>query len=253
MSEEKSEFRKRFLLKIFSDPMVLIPFAIGCTFISGAWALGGGTIGILAGLASLLGSAGIFISKFVLFGEKYAKDVLHDIEEKTAQNREKELDFLRSNLYSCQESMKLPNLLSDLQSTCKEILDGPLKDNENSSLYIDISQNIKELFDGCIDRFNEIVELSRNIDEIKSKKTKTPMIERRDQIVLEVEDCVSNVATTLVEFRKLKVGKNNSSQNHSESLVKISQDLARTLEVAKRVEERKNSELSGIDIREYQN
>jgi hypothetical protein len=132
-------------------------------------------------------------------------------------------------------------------------LEGSKKDESVSLLsFTDISRNIKDLFEECIGRIQEIVELSKNIREIRSRKTKAPLIERRDHLIQEVEDCVSNVAQTLVEFRKLESGK-KSSLSSSESLNRISQDLARTLEVAKRVEERKNSELSGIDVREYQN
>lgn len=252
--DEKSEFRKSFLLKIFSDPMVLIPFGIGSTFLAGSWAIGGGIAGLFFGLAGLLVAGGIFATKFVLFGEKYAKEVLNSIEKEKADLREKELDKLADIVYSaCQDPTRISTILADLRSVCKEFLEGSKNEEYLTSLsFTNISNNVSELFAECIERIKEIVDISKNISNIRSRKTKAPMIDRRDQLIQEVEDCVSNVAQTLVEFKKLEAGK-RSSLTSSESLSRISQDLARTLEVAKRVEERKNSELSHIDIREYQN
>jgi predicted phage tail protein len=244
---ENSEFRKRFFVKLLSDPKFLIPFVIGSTFLSSVLALGISKIGILVGLGGILVSFGILSTKFLLYGEKYGQEILDEIENYKKTIKENNINKLISDLENISTSkMKLDNMLEDLKSICddfeKEFVDCV------SPIFLEVKKNINNIFEKCIDGFKDIIKISNDIQSMKSNKLKIPLIEKRNQTIIEMEESILNVEEAIIEFRKINSGKSNSN----ESLYNLSSELKRTLEVAKRVEERKNSEFSGIDIKEYQ-
>ncbi len=245
-------FRKKFFLKIFSDPFFLFPFATGITLFVINWASFNSSLLMLISMGIIISSIGIFASKFVLFGNKYAQEILDDVSKEEEQKNDLKLDALKKQLCYLADHEKLISLFSDLRITYKQFKEEAVN-SKNVFVREEILKSIKSLFDSCVDRFEKIIKLSEDISNVVTKKAQDLLKKERKQIISEVEECLSNVEEKFIEFKKLNEAGESSSINSDGDLKKISSDLERTLEIAKRVEERKTSELSSIDVREYQN
>ena len=73
--DETADVRQRVLLRMLGHPLVLAPGILGATALAACWAAGFKVdMGLFAGLAGLLASAGVFVTRLVLDGGDGRRD-----------------------------------------------------------------------------------------------------------------------------------------------------------------------------------
>src|SRR4030095_4023513 len=85
----EGQIRRRIFLRLLGHTLVIAPAVLGATAWTAIWALSlPSGLGLFAGLAGVLGSAGVYLTRLILDDGKTARDVLADEElgeQKAAQ------------------------------------------------------------------------------------------------------------------------------------------------------------------------
>ena len=232
----KAEVRKRLLWKLATSPTTLTPLALGTTsYIIG---LSEGSLIKFAflGVALILSSIGMFITKLLFSGEKMAKDIVAKLEDEAQVARESELDKLYSNL-SRDGDNRTQNLLHDLRTISKSFTEGRTlwSDNIESSVFMDIVSRIETLFEASVDSLRKTLELNEKIMNLRSKKGKQPLEKRREKLVKDVEKSIGKISNTIVKMEELEAKELIKGSTELES---ICDELDKAIDVAEKVEER---------------
>ena len=234
MADDK-QLRHRVLLGILASPTTVIPFLAGMTALVGAWATGvRADIGVLAGLAGVLGSAGMFYTKLLLNGEDYARKAIEEMQVEAHKDRERALDDLETRLVADGDK-RTEAALRDLRSLTRAFEDtreSVSRDLTTQSTY-DVVAGVKRLFDQCICSLEKTLKLWHTSQELETKAAREPIRKQREEILKDVARSIRQLGHTLVAVQNLASGEGGQSE-----LARIGSELDEHLAVAKRVEER---------------
>ena len=92
---DRSVFTRRFIVRLASHPWTLLPFLGGITDLLTLWTFNiQSPPAAFAGLAAVLLSLGVFLTRAVTGSESVAKEVLEEMEQEAIRQRERTLDEL---------------------------------------------------------------------------------------------------------------------------------------------------------------
>ena len=233
-----SEIRKRVLLQIASSPAVLAPFGLGMTAALGAWAVDFSHAGItmFAGLAGLLISGGLFFSKWFVSGAKTAETVLREVEQEQDQQHQKALDALERTLERADNDPRPEAALRDLRALLKSFHDLDTQTNSSWSILVDIHVQMDSLFQHCLRLLHKTHDLWTTASMLSTQEARKPVLDQREQIIKDVQDCVKQVSHTLVTIQQT-----HDQDTAATHLQEMRRDLDESLDVARRVEQRMSS------------
>lgn len=230
--------RNKVWLRLLGSPLTVVPFLCGVTAWSTSWTFDWNVgLGSFIGLAGLLGSAGVFLTRFLLGGEKLAGEVMAELEREALQAQQKVLDQLDHRLATSDEDPRPETALRDLRALLKayeETASGASALHLSS--VIDIHSRVREVFDQCVVSLEKTIKLWETARKLSTPEARKPILEQREQIIADIQASIKQLSDTLVGLQTLGQGHSSTA-----ALERLRGELDQSLEVAKMVEARVNS------------
>ncbi|MCP4709396.1 MAG: hypothetical protein GY869_12285 [Planctomycetes bacterium] len=239
---DRKKFRKKFLLALLSSPLTLFPLVGGISLSILLAALSKGALAII----SLLGGLGIglgFLSQsWILNRDKIAKRIYDEIEVEKNQEREKALNELDEALTGDRDPRTQASLrdLRALYAAFKNP-DTLMKGIDTFTSY-SISTTVNEIFDQCVRSLRETLKLLEEANQAGSKTVRNALLERRADLITNVQAGIVNLNETIA-----KIGKLGFAKKKDPRLANLGQELLDQLEVAKRVDARISGQVNNFE------
>lgn len=234
----EGDFKKRVLLKLVSSPWTLWPFLLGITVLLVVWAFSlVSGVAVFAGLLSLLGSVGVFFTRYLLGNESLAKRVVEEIQKDAQEERIRALDDLDDRLSRARDG-RPRTALRDLRALMKAFHEeGSWTSSVNASSTFDILSKVEELCNQCVLSLEKTLDLSRIAQQMATPEAREPILEEREKIIQDVFESIRQLGKILAGIQGLGVGEGEEGSR----LARVREDLDRSLEVARVVEKRMQS------------
>ena len=251
MSENKN-LAKRVMADIAGSPLVLLPFMAGSAAFASLFALGlkgSAALGVaLVGLAGLLTSVGTFLTKFILGRDTRVKQLIEASRDKAKRDKRKALDHFHHRL-TMDGDERTETAMQDLRSLRQAFqqLD-KIAPDLNQAMIDDIQQRSEELFQQCMSSLEKTLQLWKTAESLASETARKPILEQREKLVGDVVQTVEHMSRTLASVQGI-----TDRSDGDVRLQRLRGELDQSLEVAKKVEQRVDSLLTGVSIQSLTN
>jgi hypothetical protein len=235
---------KRVMVDILGSPLVLMPFMVGSAAFASFFALGlkgSAAVGaVLIGLAGTLGAAGTFITKFILGKDDRVKQLVEASRSKAKLDKRKALEHFHHRL-TMDGDERTETAMQDLRSLRQAFrqLD-KIAPDLNRAMIEDIQQRSEELFQQCVSSLEKTLQLWKTAESLASETARKPILEQREKLVGDVVQTVEHMSRTLASVQGI-----TSRSDGDARLQRLRGELDQSLEVAKKVEQRVDSLLTG--------
>lgn len=219
------------------SPWVLLPALGGASGLIVSWAVGGGPLGTVAGLAGILGGVGALATRWIFGTEAAAAKVHAELEAEQVRAKDRQLDDLAGRLLQ-DEDPRTEELLGELRRLYAQFQpQGRWSNGLSLHAASEIRSQVEKLFQGCIICLERSLDLYQSSKEMETRSGKKQAKEARKRVLEEVEASIEQLARTLDEVAALSL----VGPDQEEHLARVRQELDQSLEVARRVEERMKS------------
>lgn len=226
-------FRQKFLLRLATSPITLVPAVGGLTAMLASWGLDLPGAVAFAGLASVLVAAGTFLTRIVTQDEANAKAALEEVEQEMEREREAALDDLERRL-SSDNDPRDESLLRDLRALATALRSRDLWPAAFSThTTVDIMSGVEQLFALCVSSLERELRLLQIAAKMTTDAARAPILARREQILADIGRSIEQLSRILTHLQGM-----HSEGSDSAELQRIQQELDQSLEIAARVEER---------------
>ena len=231
---DETKLRRRVLLKLLSSPVTMLPFLGGVTVTAASWALNvRPAAGLFVGLAGVLAATGTFFTRLLLAGEDTAKETIKEIQEEDSLSREAALDALDERL-AMDGDRRTESALRDLRTFVRKFREERLVSAHlNSRTAFDVVQRVEDLFDRCVASLEESLDLLETARQMNTREARRPILDQRERIIREVGESVVHLGRILVQIQEIR-----TADSPAAGLNRIREELDRSLDVARRVDER---------------
>lgn len=232
MSKQRASdaVRRKVLLDIFAAPSTLLPIAGGLTALMASWATGGNATLTFAGIAGALGGVGILTSRIILGLDKLTEKAYDYFVERQRTDRESSLERLDSLLVQDRDS-RTQNCLRELRHLYSRLNDKVDSGRITPAAY-DVIEGVDKMFSVCVKQLEHSLELWETAKTMRGP-ARDSILTQRDALVREVCESVVHLGKTVDQFHLVTTKKN------SEDLARLRLELDESLDIARRVEERK--------------
>ncbi|MDP7013861.1 MAG: hypothetical protein QF927_07745, partial [Verrucomicrobiota bacterium] len=172
MSDNKN-LAKRVMADIVSSPLVLMPFMVGSAAFASLFALGlkgsAAVAATLVGLAGLLGSAGTFLTQFILGRDTRVKQLIEASRDKAKRDKRKALDHFHHRL-TMDGDERTETAMQDLRSLRQAFRElDKIAPDLNRAMIEDIQQRSEELFQQCVSSLEKTLQLWKTAESLASE------------------------------------------------------------------------------------
>jgi hypothetical protein len=219
----KNKVDRKIFVDLFAHPTTLVPVVGGLSGVIFGWMVGSATMA-LGGVVGALVGFGIFASRMIFGLDKIAKKAQDQVLREHEEEKNRILDDLENKLKEDRDPR--PEVcLRELRSLHM------LLNSSSGSWVAPVKDDFERLFEICvrqIEKTDSLWRASRNANGVAGKTLKR----ERERIVQEIE------ATTLQLMKTIEQFKTQSVQESSSELAEARKELERTIEVAKKVDQR---------------
>ena len=118
----EGQIRRRIFLRLLGHPLVIAPSVLGATAFTAVWALSMPLgLGLFAGVAGVLGSAGVYLTRLILDNGKTASAVVSDMQQQDQRSVQAKLDDLDRRLVAADDDPRPENALRDLRALVRAV------------------------------------------------------------------------------------------------------------------------------------
>ncbi len=232
---------------IVGSPLVLMPFMVGSAAFASLFALGlkgSAAVGAaLVGLVGLLASAGTFLTKFILGRDDRVRQLVEASRDKAKRDKRKALDHFQHRL-TMDGDERTETAMQDLRSLRQAFRElDKIAPDLNRAMIEDIQQRSEELFQQCVSSLEKTLQLWKTAESLTSEIARKPILEQREKRVGDVVQTVGHMSRTLAAVQGITDRSDGDARLH-----RLRGELDQSLEVAKKVEQRIDSLLTGGSI-----
>jgi hypothetical protein len=223
------DVKRKVLLDLFASPATLLPVAGGLTLLMASWATGGHGLFNFAGVAAILGGLGLLATRLIFGLERITDQAYQYVIEHERARQEAALEQLDEKLVQDRDPRtqtclrRLRDLYSDLKNDIRE---GRVTSSSHR-----VVEGIDQMFHLCVEHLRRSYQLWEESRRLEGRAKQT-VLQRRDQLVQEVEDSVRYVSDTIDRLHTL-----GGRQKKSE-LARLREELDESILAARRAEER---------------
>jgi hypothetical protein len=198
---------------------------------------------LFAGLAGILGSAGVYLTRLILDDGKTARAVLADEELGEQKAAQAALDDLDRRLVAADSDPRPETALRDMRALLRAFDEFAGKtDSLNAPAVIEVRSRVQQIFDQTIRSLEQTLRLGDTAKQLSMPAARKPLLQQREKIIADVEACTKQIGGTLAALQRLDSG---DRSNHE--LSRLRDELDQSLQIANRVEDRLNSLLDQTD------
>lgn len=226
------KLKQRIIFNLLVTPTTVGPFTAGATILLVSWALGANAVWPFIGLLSIFAGFGMAATNYFYNFDKASERAIESLREQAKELKEDELDELDECLVAARGPR--PDLDQTYLRELREMYSQFVGDIESGSLKTvtrDIREQVKLLFDACIEALEHSYDLWESASKIKKSETKNSILREREKVIDEVGKSVERFQTTIDEVRTLNL------KATEDSLSKIRTELSESLEIARKTNE----------------
>ena len=234
----EGQIRRRIFLRLLGHPLVIAPSVLGATAWTAIWALSlPSGLGLFAGLAGILGSAGVYLTRLILDDGKTARDVLADEELGEQRAAQAVLDDLDRRLVAADSDPRPETALRDMRALLRAFDEFAGKtDSLNAPAVIEVRSPVQQIFNQTVRSLEQTLRLGDTAKQLSMAAARTPLLQQRENIIADVEACTKQLGDTVAALQTL-----GSSARSNNELSRLRDELDQSLQIASRVEDRLNS------------
>lgn len=238
MIPDKTEFRRKVLLRLLSRPSTIGPLLAGVTILLGVWAVSPATAGFWAfgGIACILLSAGVALTRLMLRGEDVGRQVIDEMHQEAREERARALDGLEHRLIRDGDPRTEQELrdLRALAAGLKASMEGSSTWSSSVDAYstLEIVSQVERLFGLSVDSMERTLTLWQTAEQIQSEDARQPLVEEREELIKDVGQTIAQLGRILAEIQRLSTGHGTTSD-----LARIREELDRSVSTAKTVQD----------------
>lgn len=233
-SPDSRDLKRRVLLGILSSPLTVLPFLTGMTVMAGVWMINvRPDLGLLAGLAGALGTAGMFVTQLVFRGEQYAQQVLKETQEEARIAQERHLDDLERRL-TADKDPRTETALKDLRSLVKAFDDPEdLGVSKEAVVLFEIQINAMHMFEQAVRSLEQSLVLWHTANGLATPAAREPILAKREHILREIFQSIHHLGKVLAGLQDIR-----AAGGSTPDLARIRDELDQNLDVARQVDVR---------------
>lgn len=242
---DASRFRRKYVQRLIASPMTLLPFLTGITGLTALWTfdIHSGPAAF-AGIAAILGSIGIFLTRLLTGQETVGREVMESIRNEALRERERALDDLDARL-SADGDPRTEICLRDLRALTRAFdANSDWKKSLNGSSVMEVLSGVETLFDQCVASLEKSLELWYTLQQMKTEQARAPISTRRENIIRDVTQSIQDLGRLLADIQVMDI----TQSGDQTELGRIRAELNQSLEVAKTVKDRMNRLDEELDI-----
>jgi len=244
----EGQIRRKVFLRLLGHPAVVMPFVLGVTGCTAAWALDWpSALGWFAMVAGALTSAGAYFTRLILDNGKTASAVVTEMEQHAQQANKAALDDLDRRLVEADNDARPESALRDLRALVRAMDDYAGKtDGLHAPAVVDVRSRVQQIFDSSVRSLEQTLQLGATAKQLRMAEARKPLLEQREKIIADIQAGVTQLGATVAALQRLGTGAQSTRE-----LARLRDELDQSLEIASRVEERLNTLLdqSAVDIR----
>lgn len=231
---DKQEFRRKYLLRLASNPATLLPTVGGASALLLAWALSLPVVVGFAGVASVFGGLGVLLTRLLVVDDTAAKEAFEEMERESAQARQQALDALELRL-AADADPRDERMLRDLRELASIFRDAETwPKSVTASSAVEISSGVEKLFTTCVQSLEQQVSLAELLRRVSTPAAREPIVVERERILADVSTSIEQLSHILARVQGLRA----AGVGGTSELGRIREDLDQSLIVAGRVAER---------------
>jgi hypothetical protein len=234
----EGQIRRKVFLRLLGHPLVIAPSVLGATAFTAVWALSLPLgLGWFAGVAGVLGSAGIYLTRLILDNGKTAGSVIAEMQQKDQQSAQAALDDLDRRLVAADNDARPETALRDLRALVRAVDDyAGRSDALNAPAVIDVRSRVRQIFESSVRSLEQTLQLGDTAKILHLPEARKPLLDQREKIIADIQAGVKQLGGTLAALQRLGTGAQSSRE-----LSRLREELDQSLEIASRVEDRLNS------------
>jgi hypothetical protein len=223
----RNEVNRKILVDLFGRPASFIPIVAGLSVLIVSWAAG--SLGLAAaGFFSTIIGLGVFASRLIWGLDKIVAEAQQQVLQKTEEEKNKILDELEKKLKEDRDP-RPEKCLQELRSLHTLLREASKSNNAWVGPVVD---DFERLFEICVKQIKKTDDLWRSSRTMNGVAGKT-LKKERERIVQEIEATTLQLTQTIEQF-KVQTAKNGDDAE----LADAREELKRTIEVAKKVDQR---------------
>ena len=207
--------------------------------LAAAWTFEWEAAGLVAfaGLAGVVGAAGIFLTKLFLGNDNAATQIFQEMEADEVARKEQDLDQLERRLESSDDDPRPEKALRDLRSLVRVFQENKLRSGKSHQLasLMDIHTRVIELFDHCVELLEQTIQLWETASSLHTPAGRKPIMDQRETIIDDIQSSVRQLSAALVGLKQFGAGSASTDR-----LKQMRSELDQSLKIAKTVETRVN-------------
>jgi hypothetical protein len=231
---EKKIIWKKIIYNLLSHPSVTAPALAGLICMVLWWGFELSLLFVLATLVFGAISLGMIVQRYLLSGEKIAKDAIDEIRKEEDEKRETSLDDLDAKM--CEDDdPRTEGLLAELRSYSEAFRKTSWSDGLDKYSALEILSKIEGLFSTCITYLEKQYVLYKQAECIDLKKARDPLNKQRDVLIREVIATVEKMAEAFAKVQTLAL------ESDTSGIEERRKELMQSLEIAARTKEEMGS------------
>ncbi|MFH1098753.1 MAG: hypothetical protein V1723_02450 [Candidatus Uhrbacteria bacterium] len=229
---DRAEFRKRLALRLAVSPGTVLPFVGGVSALIAAWTFDLSSIVSFGGIVAMLVGIGVLATRVSIHGATIARDLDAELRQQAEWSAEQTLDQLRRRLQADHDPRdeELLDALRDLVGVFRK--EAHWVERVNAVSAQEIREKVEELFRMCVRKLEAEFSLSATAQTLRVAEAKNSLLAQRERLIGEVQESVKVLTTLIAGVYQL-----GTRGNVDEETARIREELQRSLEVARRVEE----------------
>jgi hypothetical protein len=240
---DPARLRKRVWLQLASAPLTVLPAVAGATALLAAWGVDAGS-GWLAflGVSGLLASVGSLATQCIFYLDEHTRRAFASLEAEALAEQERKLDNLYRRLRKDDDPRddELLKQLRSLYRTFQQDTEWVKRMRQQSA--VEIASQVEKLFQASIISLQRSLDLARAADRMATDDGRRTALLSRDRLLSEVQESIAQMAKTIDGVQSLGLERNG------DDLARIRRELDESLNVARRVEERLQTEFGNVEF-----
>lgn len=225
------ELRKRVWKKISWAPSVVVPVVGGAALLASSVVLG--PLAAFGGIAACLIGAGLWSTRALTKVESLTAKAMGEMQREAERKQAVQLDMLDSKLQT-DGDRRTESLLRDLRVLMRQFDEArELRDPGLVRQVVEVESKSQRLFQSCVRSLERSYELWLTSRQLSTPAARNNALERRERLIKEVETSVQHLGTIFEGLHSL-----GGAGEDVQEMARIRTELDRTLDSAKRVEER---------------
>ena len=227
---EPGRFRRKVFARWARTPYALVPAAAGAALLGAAAFVPATAVTAFAGVCGLLVGGGAYATRWIFGADDLARRAAEEMAEEERRLREGEVDRLLKRLLK-DDDPRTQRLLRRLRDLHARIADPSTRDRIDAPA--NVVERVRATYDACLTTLARTADLIDSANRLTTSGARRQVMASREALVQEVSQAADDLERVVGQVEAMGVLGGDASE-----LARMREELNRSLEVARRVEER---------------